>query len=116
VTDTTDQGIWAASIFITIAGNGRVAKVTGIETAGTMIEGWTTEHNIVAGADGIDTLMVSTATDNNPLTGNGILFNMILEVQDVRHPNSIPIEVVRAVFNEEDRTAESQSGTLTLVG
>jgi len=115
-TNTTDQGIWAASIFITIAGNGRVAKVTGIETAGTMIEEWTTVHNIVAGADGIDTLMVSAATDSNPLTGNGTLFNMILEIQDVRHPDATQLEVVRVLFNDEDRTLESQGGSLTLVG
>ena len=114
VTDTTNQGIVAVEVFI--SSNASVADILGIDTTGTMVGGWTLEDTIISGIDGRDTLKAVMTTYSDNLEGAGDLFKLRVQTTNVRQPASTELKLVHVIFNEDDRKATSQSGSLKLVG
>ena len=115
-TDTLDQGILSAEIFVAYEGDLLTAISSGI--SGTLLtDDWSVETNIVQGIDtSIDTIKMAMATDDDVLSGAGTLINVLFQVADIRHPASSPLTLTHVLFNDGTPDYTKTDGSVTLVG
>ena len=116
VSNTTDKDIVSAEVFVAYDGDLLTAISSG--ASGTLLtEDWSVETNIVEGiATPIDTIKMAMATDDDVLSGEGVLINVNFQVADIRHPASSPLTLTHVLFNDGTPDYVSTDGSVTLVG
>ena len=116
--NTTCRGVLSVELDIQFADT--VAHPAGPDTlvfTNALTEtNWMEAHNVLPGGLGSDTLLVGIATDEDTLEGSGALVYLNMVTDDIRHPDSTKIELLRVLLNDGMPIATVYSGWLKIRG
>jgi len=116
LTDAGATCIVSAELFL--AYDGDILTATAVDGTGTLLTpDWAIEYNIIqGGGTTTDTIRIAMATDDDSITTDGTLINVLLDVADIRHPASSHLTLTHAMLNDGDPAASAIDGSVTLVG
>lgn len=116
VSETTAANIVSAEVFLAYDGN--LLTALSVDAINTLLVGdWSVERNIVDGnGTPMDTVKIAMATDNDALTGSGVLIYVDFTVADLRAPASSPLTLTHVLFNDGTPNEAVLDGSVTLIG
>lgn len=86
-----------------------------VNTAGSLIEGWSLSSAVVQG-EGLDTLFSSATAVSASATGTGTLIQFVFDVLDVRRPIDPGLELIVRINGFTPQSLVLTIGSFTLVG
>ena len=107
-------GLVAAEIFLEY--DTSLLTFNGINSVGTLTDGWSVQTNTEAGVGTLEIIKVALATDQNAATGAATLVEFNFTVEDVRTPASSPLALTHVLLNNGSPGNAPTSGSLVLVG
>ena len=108
------SGLVSAELFVEF--DTALLTLTGVNSTGTLTDGWSVESNTETGSGSLETVMLAMATDNSSVSGSATLVELVFAVADVRVPASSPLTVQHALLNNGTPGVIAADGSVTVVG
>jgi hypothetical protein len=116
ISDTSAGDIVSAEVFLSYDGD--LMTAWSVAATGTLLTGnWTIERNFIEGNGvPVDTVKIAMATNNDALTGSGVLIYVKMTMKDVRVPAYSDLTLEHVLLNDGDPENTKTDGSVTLVG